>query len=121
MFRGGTKNGWGCLPCMTEYQRVWREKNREKLRRYEANRKPRPNLRPRVVERLGSRCASCGTDDIRVLQVDHVHGGGEEDRRSRTAVTIWRAILRGDEDGNFQLLCANCHLIKTLTCVSSAK
>ncbi len=47
---------------------------------------------------------------IRALQVDHINGGGDNDRRGGF---IYRAILRGDRDKpEFQLLCANYNAIK---------
>lgn len=71
-------------------------------------------LKRLVVEYLGGKCAHCGNDDIRVLTIDHVHGGGRADYAVRGTHGIRRDIIAGKRKrDDFQVLCANCHLIKT--------
>jgi len=65
-----------------------------------------------VIEYLGGKCVRCGFDDVRALQIDHVYDDGYMDRQKRNQRTIMGAILRGEEEGNFQVLCANCNWIK---------
>ena len=65
------------------------------------------------------RCARCGQDDIRVLELDHVNGNGNGDRIARTGgcrggVPFYRALKAAGWPDGFQVLCANCHRIKTL-------
>lgn len=73
-------------------------------------------LRAAAITMLGGLCVQCGFSDIRALQIDHVNGGGAEDRRSRGSWSnhhIYREIL--DTEGQspkYQLLCANCNWIK---------
>ncbi|KKL86478.1 hypothetical protein LCGC14_1944350 [marine sediment metagenome] len=90
-------------------------------------------LRKKVVLKLGARCASpdClvpgGCTDVRAIQIDHVHNDGAEERkkygdalgprggqkplsRSKTAA-IYQLALE-DTSGRYQLLCANCNVIK---------
>lgn len=62
---------------------------------------------------LGSKCSSCGITDIRVLQIDHVFGGGVRQLRkiAHNYISYFRLIQeKGIE--NYQLLCANCNWIK---------
>lgn len=70
-------------------------------------------LRASALEHLGGACRSCGYDaDSRALVIDHVHGGG---RRLRLDGTTHRRQLHAamiDEEGEYQLLCANCNIIK---------
>ena len=68
-------------------------------------------LRGDVIHLLGSKCQDCGNNDIRVLQVDHVSGGGSKEHRELGWVRIMRKIRNGQTDG-YQLLCANCNWIK---------
>ncbi|WP_316207315.1 hypothetical protein [Bradyrhizobium sp. SZCCHNR3118] len=74
----------------------------------------RLKLRDNVIEFLGGRCEWCGLDNPICLEVDHIT---PIQRRTNgilnwSSLTFYRSILRGDET-NAQLLCANCHTIKT--------
>jgi 5-methylcytosine-specific restriction endonuclease McrA len=66
-----------------------------------------------ALEALGYRCVRCGFDSHpAALQIDHINGDGRDDRRGR-GQTMYRRIASGDTAG-LQLLCANCHAIKTV-------
>lgn len=73
----------------------------------------RKELRLMVLKKLcpnGIKCFVCGfSDDIRFLQIDHVKGGGYEERKERGADTQFhRAILKmTDEEARekYQILC----------------
>jgi hypothetical protein len=68
-------------------------------------------LRLQAIAELGGHCIECGNDDPRVLHIDHVNGDGKIlDGRNRAGITAGR-IRRFP--GVYQLLCANCHSIKT--------
>jgi hypothetical protein len=82
-----------------------------RARRRITERAYRWRLRNRIVEKYGSRCSRCGFTDQRTLQIDHVHGGGSQQRAATNYVARSLEILR-DTEGNFQLLCANCNWIK---------
>lgn len=63
---------------------------------------------------LGNCCKICGMDDDRCLHIDHIVPVGKERRRSDT----WQEVLKSHKEARelteeFQLLCANCHAIKT--------
>lgn len=78
----------------------------------------RAKLRSRVVELLGSKCTNCGTDDVRVLQINHVENDGHLLKRGGRirgfACKHFRAILNGtDPIERYELLCANCHQLRT--------
>ena len=71
--------------------------------------------RMKAIERLGGKCAMCGFDDYRALQIDHVNGGGNQQRKEIGQSRMMREIeLMRDETlfENYQLLCANCNWIK---------
>ena len=78
------------------------------------------NTRLRLIKLLGNCCKHCGINNIRVLQIDHIDGNGKLDRRrykswrlssGPTYKNIFEMILNGST--NYQVLCANCHVIKT--------
>ena len=63
------------------------------------------------------KCNYCGyKKDIDALQLDHIHGGGNKDRKDLGADggASYMKILKkkGYPDG-YQVLCANCHSIKS--------
>lgn len=67
-------------------------------------------LRTEVLELLGARCGRCENNDPRVLQLDHLFGGGSRERRAiRTNCSYKRALEYPEE---YQILCANCNWIK---------
>jgi hypothetical protein len=68
-----------------------------------------------IFETLGNRCNSptCHTPgretDIRCLQIDHVNGGGNQ-QKFKSVYLYFNYIL--ENPSKFQLLCANCNWIK---------
>ncbi len=57
------------------------------------------------------KCVKCGFDDIRTLEIDHINGGGTKERTEIGHGPIYGRVLQHPE--KYQLLCANCHKIKT--------
>ena len=70
-------------------------------------------LKDAIYKKYGDACNKCGFSDRRAFQIDHVNGGGTQERNTilKSANTYWRHVLN-DETGKFQLLCANCNSIK---------
>lgn len=72
--------------------------------------------RNEIIRLLGSKCSRCGfSKDVRVLQIDHINGGGTEERKKvncyeRYLILVLESIKRGEK--KYQLLCANCNWIK---------
>ena len=69
-------------------------------------------VRAEVIAAYGSRCACCGEDEPKFLEIDHVNGGGHEHRKKLgggpNVICRW---LRdhGFPKDEFRLLCANCN------------
>jgi hypothetical protein len=80
------------------------------------NKHYRHELKKKIFAHLGNKCAHCGFSDPRVLQIDHVNGGGtkEINSMSRNRTHYYRMVLTSVEnnEGKYQLLCANCNWIK---------
>lgn len=101
---------------------AYREKNRNLLRqkqrkyakenREEQNRRAREyraHLKEKCIELLGKQC-SCGIDDQEVLQIDHKHDNGSEERQDLSPRQLLCRILKFPEE--YQILCANCNWLK---------
>jgi len=122
-----TPAGWAA------YMRQWRRKNPERARaiarrcfnkhrgEYTAKGhiyklKYNHKRRADIIAFFGGQCARCGETDFRVLQMDHIHGGGAAERRAgkMTLQQRWRFITDHPDAARqkFQLLCANCNCIK---------
>ena len=78
----------------------------------EANKSDYRVLRRRVLEKLGNQCVECGISDFRVLQIDHVNGGGNRERRALYSSLLYLKNVEKDNGAVYQLLCANCNWIK---------
>lgn len=64
-----------------------------------------------VIKLLGGKCANCGSTDPRVLQVNHLKGGGSTERKANPK-GFYRTILRGERPtDDLNLLCANCNIL----------
>ena len=83
-----------------------------RLERITQGRERRVENRQAILELYGRRCSNCGYHrDERALQLDHVEG--KPDPRYRSGAQLYAAILNGTiPDHLFQLLCANCNVIK---------
>jgi hypothetical protein len=81
------------------------------MNRKERDRKYGIKLRAEAIRALGGKCARCGVKDYRVLQIDHIDGGGRAEQAKITNRGIYRKIRDGHTDG-YQVLCANCNWIK---------
>jgi len=99
------------------YDIAYREKNRIQLR--EKQKTYRRQLKQIVLDRYGNACVQCGFEDIRALQIDHIHNNGAEERKSLGGqqVSGWRFyqyLVKENLPDGYQTLCANCNMIKQL-------
>ena len=69
------------------------------------------DIRQKAIQALGGACVLCGYADVRVLEIDHIVTI-RKSGHSINQVSLFLAVIRGETD-NLQLLCANCHAIKT--------
>jgi hypothetical protein len=87
----------------------------DRVRRHNAQRR---TLRDQILDILGRKCVRCGYDtDVRALQIDHVNGGGSQERKKLVfGIPYYRRILECVQanSGEYQVLCANCNVIKRM-------
>ena len=92
-----------------------KKKERIKESQKKCSRVRNRRIRKAVIETLGGKCIRCGIIDIRVLQIDHISGGGSKERKERGFGQqfhsyVIQSFLKGEN--KYQLLCANCNWIK---------
>lgn len=102
--------------------RAHNRRNPRRWERYQATRVERMRYwRAWVIIAAGGVCCVCSFGDPRALQLDHVAGGGNRERRDWRSVVSQhrvgteahaRAVLERVRRGELQLLCANCNWIK---------
>ncbi len=58
-------------------------------------------------------CVCCGESEMLFLSLDHIHGGGNEDRKVRgSGVKLYTKLRKAGYPGGFQVLCFNCNMAK---------
>lgn len=75
--------------------------------------KYRRESRQKAINILGGKCVVCGITDVRVLQIDHINGGGWIDINKRKG-SYYRRVVESvkNKENKYQLLCANHNWIK---------
>lgn len=57
------------------------------------------------------RCSSCGESHYEFLEIDHINGGGKEQKRE-IGNSIYPWLRRNGYPGGYQVLCSNCNIKK---------
>lgn len=74
----------------------------------------RKRVRDKCFAALGNACACCGESEEQFLEIDHIYGGGNQERAERYKNdNIFLMRADGYKNDKYQLLCANCHRAKT--------
>ena len=104
------------------YHKKWRSEHKDRYdnRIKQWNRERRYKL---LVLLGGVKCGFCGFDDFRALQIDHINGGGNKERKlSKQAgrkyeIDQYKDITKDITlaKKKYQILCANCNWIKKYT------
>jgi hypothetical protein len=106
-----------------EIQKNWKENNPEHAKEIikKSNHKVRLKIKLEIFNLLGSCCINPYNQhdkpytDIRALQIDHVNGNGNKERKQFNGTLpyykyILEKIKLGSKD--YQLMCSNCNNIK---------
>lgn len=102
------------------YNRQAQQKLREKLGSDEVSRRNRYYNKRRkilVLTHYGNgklACVKCGFSDIRALSIDHINGGGSEERiaKIKRGTKFYSWLMKNNYPLGFQTLCMNCQWIK---------
>jgi hypothetical protein len=107
----------------------YRDKNKDKINKrrrenyykyIENQKKYRTNLKLKVFIHYCNgqpycQCPKCNETNVKFLTLDHINGGGNEQRRklgSSTAIYKW--IIENNFPEGYQVLCANCNFGKRM-------
>lgn len=64
------------------------------------------------------KCVHCGEEDLLVLCIDHINGGGTQERKRINqggGAGFYLFLRKNDYPDGYQVLCANCNLRKEIT------
>jgi len=96
------------------YRKKWRAKNKEKIA--ETRRKVKLDTLSHYAGALDVRCAYCEEADLTVLQLDHINGGGRQQRKEMGLASagygFYLKLKKLGYPEGFQVLCANCNIRK---------
>lgn len=88
----------------------YKDKNTLRLYRAKYQLARRNKKKLELLEFLGGKCAHCGFNDHRALQIDHVYGGGCKEWYGKHQEQKYKMVYKNPK--SYQLLCANCNWIK---------
>jgi hypothetical protein len=107
---------WSDPEKQRERHRLYRLTHKEEMVQYNMQRRLRDKIKAvKIVGRGKVQCAGCPCNDIRVLDINHINGGGRDAHQNIRGADFYRAISsgkRGIDDLN--ILCKNCNWIHYL-------
>jgi hypothetical protein len=81
-------------------------------RRLEKRKAEQAKVRRDVIEGYGGECVCCGDSYLPHLTIDHINGGGADERRQTCGRSILRRLRREGFPPGYQILCWNCNMTK---------
>jgi hypothetical protein len=67
-------------------------------------------LRLKALDKLGNQCVCCREASPQFLTIDHVKGGGREERKKCKTIALFKKILlKGADLTTYRVLCHNCN------------
>jgi hypothetical protein len=66
-----------------------------------------------IFRLLGNKCSKCGKENWKVLQIDHINGGGARHKREIDC-NFYKWLKENEYPSGFQTLCCNCNAIKVI-------
>ena len=69
------------------------------------------NLKKEVLSYYGSKCECCNETELAFLTLDHIDGGGTEERKrkKRFGSNFYRLVKQNNYPKNLRVLCFNCN------------
>lgn len=78
------------------------------------NRDSRLKTKIEVINHMGGKCVCCGEAELEFLTIDHVNGGGEQERKKlhREGQRMYAWLRANNYPDGYQVLCFNCNWSK---------
>lgn len=104
------------------YTKDYYKRNKERIKKYNKKKWKEYSTKLRLIVLLhygGSppKCACCGTENINVLTIDHIYGGGNQHRKKiggRLGTKFYLWLIKNNFPKGYQVLCRNCNWIERL-------
>ena len=87
--------------------RRYYHKSPEKWRLYA--RKMAKEIRLAVIIGYGGKCVCCNESQQEFLALDHVNGGGTQQRKRTHVHTLYRFVIQNNFPPEYRILCHNCN------------
>jgi len=100
-----------------EKNKVWRERNPDKVRGYSRNwiKEERKKMRMLILNRYGNKCVCCGESIQEFLTIDHILNDGNIERKKfKSQDEYYRWIIKENFPDTLQILCMNCNFGKRM-------
>jgi hypothetical protein len=100
-------------PKSKEYIRHYSAEHRAELNRKQNERNK--GIRLATITAYGGECACCGERILEFLAIDHINGGGNQQKRDtgmHGGSNIYRFLRRNGWPDGYRVLCHNCNMSK---------
>ena len=67
-------------------------------------------FKKKAFDLLGNKSKKCGETEKLVLQIDHIKGGGNKERKGLNSLYRYKKVL--EDTKKYQILCAHCNWLK---------
>jgi len=94
-----------CASCRKDYLREYRKRPYVRESKKKAHRK----LREEAFAGYGGSCECCGESSFEFLALDHVNGGGREERKTMSTYQIAKKVIDLGFPSEYRVLCHNCN------------
>ncbi len=107
---------YSCKKCCAERSVIYRKNNRVKLSKYSLRRYHRSRRTAlEIVGRGKLVCKNCGCDKIKLLEINHIHGGGRKEFSKRGNSLFYLDIIaKRRKIVDLNILCRLCNWLHYL-------
>lgn len=109
---GKSKPQKDLVVCPICHEKQYTRQVQNKERNYAGARLWRKELRKKILDAYGNKCACCGETEEMFLEIDHINNDGSADRKIRRGTTFHKWLIDNNFPADYQLLCRNCNYAK---------
>ena len=105
LFEASRSDAKRCHICKLTYRRK-RDGTLERRAKRNARHK---EIRQKAFDGYGGKCSCCGENKFEFLAIDHVNGGGREERKKLSTRQIADKVINNGFPKDYRVLCHNCN------------